>query len=163
MARLVTIKKSGRVPNILRHTANDVLITDANRIVAKFRARATLYMKDAVGLAGNQVGMKENIFMAKVLPYSHYTRPFKIFVNATTVSVSLYESGNFVESCLSIPGQSYNVVRPNEITIRYLDYAGMVEVEETYSGLDARIIQHEMDHLAGVLISDKEKEYNSEK
>ena len=163
MARLVTVKKSGRVPVILRHRAIDVKHDDVSRVVAKFKARATLYMKDAVGLAGNQVGMKEYIFMAKILPYSHYTNPFKIYINASIVSVSLHESGNFAESCLSLPGQSFNVIRPNEIRIKYLDYAAMIEVEEVHSGLDARIIQHEMDHLAGVLISDKEKEYNRER
>ena len=58
------------------------------------------------------------------------------------------------EGCLSLPGLNENVDRPKQITIKYLDEQ-MVPHEESYSGFNARVIQHEYDHLEQTLFTDR--------
>jgi peptide deformylase len=76
-----------------------------------------------------------------------------VFINA-----DIYEYGEeeelFTEGCLSIPGIHEDVNRPTEIRIKYLD-ENFEEHDEHYSGMAARIIQHEYDHLDGILFTDK--------
>lgn len=60
------------------------------------------------------------------------------------------------EGCLSFPGKILTISRPNKVTVRYLDKTGK-EIEETFSGIAARAILHEIDHLDGILMTERVK------
>lgn len=61
------------------------------------------------------------------------------------------------ESCMSLPGWTGDVVRREKLTVRFLDLTGEA-VEQTFSGFEARVVAHEIDHLAGVLYADRSRE-----
>ncbi|MFS2318510.1 peptide deformylase [Maricaulis sp. D1M11] len=111
----------------------------------------TMYAADGIGLAAIQVGVPKRIIVMDLSGPDERKDP-KFFVNPvlTDPSDSLrpYEEG-----CLSVPGYYDTVDRPDRIKITYLDYDGN-EVEEIAEGMFATCIQHEMDHLEGVLFID---------
>lgn len=124
----------------------------------------TMYGASGVGLAAPQVGMPIRIFLVDTSPFSDdedFTEEEqkqlgsfkKAFINAHIVEEK-GEEWAFNEGCLSIPNVREDVFRPEEVTIRYSDQ-NFKEVTETYTGLMARVIQHEYDHIEGVLFTDK--------
>lgn len=100
-----------------------------------------------VGLSANQVGLSDPFFIMKP-PGGE----LQVFVNPQLVSVTK-ESLTEEEGCLSVPGIFVGVERHTGVQVRYMDLFGD-DVVQNFSGFEARIIQHEMDHLDGVLISD---------
>lgn len=123
----------------------------------------TMYNASGVGLAGPQIGLNLRIFVAdgEVFNRSAETEDEidqtlvgfkKTFINATIISET-GEKWAFEEGCLSIPGIRADVFRPSDVTIRYFD-VDWVQHEETFTGMAARIIQHEYDHIEGVLFTD---------
>lgn len=117
----------------------------------------TMYQAEGVGLAAPQIGKALRIFIVDATPFKEDEPELdgfkKVFINPEMVDEKGKEWG-FVEGCLSIPGIRENVNRKPEITINYLD-ENFEEHEETYSGIAARVIQHEYDHIEGVLFTDK--------
>ena len=111
-------------------------------------ARMSVLMHDAlgIGLAATQVGVMHRLLVYRVEPDA----PIAALVNPV-----LEWSGNdtevLEEGCLSLPGVAVDVERPVHVRVRALDERGEPLVIEA-SGLEARVIQHEMDHLDGVLI-----------
>jgi len=124
----------------------------------------TMYKASGVGLAAPQIGKSIRLFIVDASPfaddeeYSEDDR--KIFKDFKKVFINPYiveEEGKewtFNEGCLSIPEIREDVNRKPNITINYLD-ENFVEHEETYTGIPARIIQHEYDHIDGVLFTDR--------
>jgi peptide deformylase len=122
----------------------------------------TMYNADGVGLAAPQVGQSIRLFVIDTLQIEEKNKTeekpegFKrVFINAHKVE----ESGNpwaYEEGCLSIPHIRGDVERPESIRLRYLD-EHFTEHEETFSGVNARVVQHEYDHLDGVLFTEKLK------
>lgn len=121
----------------------------------------TMYAASGVGLAGPQVGLDLRIFVVDGTPmYDEEeenpdlsVKDFKkVFINAYILEEN-GEKWPFEEGCLSIPGIRADVYRPEKVTIQYQD-ANFQEFTETYEGLAARIIQHEYDHIEGVLFTD---------
>lgn len=117
----------------------------------------TMYESEGVGLAAPQIGKSLRLFVVDASPFSDEEpelEDFKqVFINPEIVS----ESGkkwSFTEGCLSIPGVREAVSRKETIVVNYLD-ENFEEVEEEFSGLAARVIQHEYDHIEGVLFIDK--------
>lgn len=124
----------------------------------------TMYAAHGIGLAAPQVGKAVRLFVVDASPFeddedlTDEERSFlasfkKVFINAQI----LEERGDewaFNEGCLSIPDVREDVFRQPDITIRYLD-ENFQEHTETFSGLAARIIQHEYDHIEGILFTDK--------
>lgn len=114
----------------------------------------TLAKADGVGLAAPQIGVSRRI--AVVAPPGEEEKVAaapRVFVNP----VILEKSGAVVsaeEGCLSIPGVYEVVKRPTRIRVRSAGLDG-AESEETFEGITARILQHEIDHLEGVLFIDK--------
>lgn len=122
-------------------------------------------MNDAsgVGLAAPQIGLPIRLFLVDTTPFSQDDELTeqeqkeldgfkKVFINATI----LKEEGDewaFNEGCLSIPNVREDVFRNEKITINYYD-ADFNEFTETYDGLRARVIQHEYDHIEGILFTD---------
>jgi len=117
----------------------------------------TMYFAEGVGLAAPQVNKSIRVF---VMDASHYADEIpeakdfkKIFINAHITERSGDEK-LVEEGCLSIPHIREEVWRKNDIRIEYYDENWQFH-NETYSGMIARIIQHEYDHLDGVLFVDK--------
>ncbi|HYG40294.1 MAG TPA: peptide deformylase [Cytophagales bacterium] len=114
----------------------------------------TMYEANGVGLAAPQVNLSIRMFVVDGEPMDEALTGFKkVFINP----VILKEQGNdwgFEEGCLSIPTVREEIQRKEEITIKYFD-TDWNEHQETYDGLRARIIQHEYDHIEGVLFLDR--------
>lgn len=126
----------------------------------------TMYKASGVGLAAPQVGLDKRIFIVDASPFGEEepeneieAKNFEILKNFKKVFINPIieeETGkkwNFSEGCLSIPGIREDVNRHNTITISYFDENWNFK-EETYTGIAARIIQHEYDHIEGVLFTD---------
>ena len=114
-------------------------------------ARMGLLMEDAigVGLAANQVGLLRRFFVYRVSEDD----PLQAIVNPV-IDWSSEEEETFEEGCLSLPQVVVEVTRPAQIRISAQDRFGEpIEIEA--DGLEARVIQHELDHLDGVLIIDR--------
>lgn len=117
----------------------------------------TMYQANGVGLAAPQVNKSIRLFVIDASPYAEdhpETKDFKkVFINAYIEEES-GEEAELSESCLSLPGMSEEVARKPKLTIRYVD-ENFVPQKETYEGLIARIIQHEYDHIDGILYVDR--------
>nr|WP_299338261.1 peptide deformylase [Allomuricauda sp.] len=124
----------------------------------------TMYNAHGVGLAAPQVGLPIRMFLVDTTPFSDdedltdeeqkALNGFKkVFINAK-IEQEEGEEWEFNEGCLSIPDIREDVKRKPEITITYLD-ENFKEHNEKYNGLLARVIQHEYDHIEGVLFTDK--------
>jgi peptide deformylase len=112
-----------------------------------------LHDGDGVGLAGPQVGIMERIFAVHV----HNDEP-RIFINPSIIETS-QETVKYEEGCLSIPGQYADVVRPKTVKVQAWNEKGRPFTLEA-SGILARVILHEYDHLEGTLFIDRISETN---
>jgi len=111
---------------------------------------ALMIAHNGLGLAAPQVNRSERIFVANLTDGHH------IFVNPEITEYSEAQ-GTEKEGCLSLPGVTVAVRRSKFIRITYFDAAGQLFVNKKFKREDARVIQHEYDHLRGVLISDYAK------
>ncbi|HXV28363.1 MAG TPA: peptide deformylase [bacterium] len=109
----------------------------------------TMYVEDGVGLAAPQIGISQRIFVAS--PSMKKGEEY-VMVNPEILEAKGRESG--VEGCLSLPGIAGEVPRAKKIRFRYQDRFGQVHEMEV-KDLFARIVQHELDHLDGVLLIDR--------
>jgi len=115
----------------------------------------TMYNASGVGLAAPQIGKSVRIFIIDTTQVSQEREVSgikRVFLNATKVSES-GEDWCYEEGCLSIPEVRGDVDRPEEITLRYLNEE-WTEVVETFTDIEARVIQHEYDHLEGILFTE---------
>ncbi|WP_109298769.1 peptide deformylase [Aquimarina sp. AU474] len=124
----------------------------------------TMYNAHGVGLAAPQIGLPIRLFVIDAEPFSEdeelseeereQLKDFKkVFINATILEEK-DEEWAFTEGCLSIPDIREDVFRNETIKIKYFD-ENFVEHTEIYGGLAARVIQHEYDHIEGILFTDK--------
>lgn len=114
----------------------------------------TMIAAPGIGLSAVQVGVPIRAVVVEVRgkDLDPAKREAKFLVNPEIIESS--ESAvNLEEGCLSLPDQFEDVERPAEITVRFLDYHGQPQ-KEHFDGVMARCIQHEMDHLEGVLFVD---------
>ena len=109
----------------------------------------TMYAAPGIGLAAIQVGVPKNVI---VIDLSKEEKKPLYFVNPEIIIRSKNNS-TYEEGCLSVPGQFAEVDRPNQCHVSYLDYNGKKK-ELKAEGLLATCIQHEMDHLKGILFID---------
>jgi peptide deformylase len=116
----------------------------------------TMYNADGVGLAAPQVGLSKRIFIVDGTGLAEEEpgmKDFKkVFINPQIISIS-GEKWEMEEGCLSLPGIRENVLRQDEVTIKYFD-ENWNEKTESYKGFAGRVIQHEYDHLEGKLFVD---------
>ncbi len=149
---------------VLRKTGKDIDkdYPDLDQLISNMWE--TMYKANGVGLAAPQIGRAIRLFVIDADPFSEdedlpeterdMLKDFKrVFINAEI----LEEEGknwSFNEGCLSIPDIREDVSRKKTITIRYLD-ENFKEHTETFGGLLARVIQHEYDHIEGILFTDK--------
>jgi peptide deformylase len=111
----------------------------------------TMYDAPGIGLAATQIGVMERVVVMDVSREEDARAP-RFFVNPEILWAS-EETAPYQEGCLSIPEVFDEVIRPARVRVRYLDYDGQ-PVEEEADGLYATCIQHEIDHLNGVLFID---------
>ncbi|MDD7885007.1 peptide deformylase [Flavivirga sp. 57AJ16] len=124
----------------------------------------TMYNAYGVGLAAPQIGLPIRLFLVDTKPFAEdedltaeeqkALKDFKrVFINAKIIK----EEGDewaFNEGCLSIPDVREDVFRQPKITVEYVD-ENFEPHTETFDGLIARVIQHEYDHIEGILFTDK--------
>lgn len=113
----------------------------------------TMYEAPGVGLAAPQVAQSIRLFVVDVSPSDSPTKePYVFFNPVITPETRPIE---MEEGCLSVPGIYAEVMRPEKITVNALDIDGNPFELKEVDGLFSRCIQHEMDHLNGVLFVDK--------
>lgn len=149
---------------ILRKTGKDITQEYPKLDVLLENMFETMYEAKGIGLAAPQIGLPIRLFIVDASPfeddeeYSEEEREFlstfkKVFINAKI----LEETGDewaFNEGCLSIPDIREDVFRNEDILIEYYD-ENFIKHTEKFNGIVARIIQHEYDHIEGVLFTDK--------
>tara|TARA_A100001015_G_scaffold76352_1_gene84718 strand:+ start:8274 stop:8726 length:453 start_codon:yes stop_codon:yes gene_type:complete len=109
----------------------------------------TMKKFDGIGISAIQIGAPQRIFLAG--------NPAQVFINPKIKDKSSYTKVDW-EGCLSCPGAHVRVRRSHSITIQYEDIEGKI-IKRKFTGFDARVIQHELDHLNGFLIKDRGKVY----
>jgi peptide deformylase len=116
----------------------------------------TMYNAEGVGLAAPQVGLPIRLFVVDLSPLSKDEPSLAGFKKAYINARILERSGDqelMEEGCLSIPGIHEEVYRRNFIRMQYMDQEGN-QTEETFTGYTARVMQHEYDHIDGVMFTD---------
>ena len=115
----------------------------------------TMHNADGVGLAAPQIGLPIRLFVVDGSGFKdEKVKNFKqVFINATILEES-GEEWDFNEGCLSIPKIREDVSRPYNLVIEYQDEK-FVKKKEKFDGTSARIIQHEYDHIEGILFVEK--------
>ncbi len=111
----------------------------------------TMYKAPGIGLAAVQIGVLKRVVVMDVSRETDKKEPM-YFVNPEIIWKS-NEKATYEEGCLSIPNQFANIERSEKCTVKYLDYFG-AEKEIKAEGLLATCIQHEIDHLNGILFID---------
>jgi len=114
----------------------------------------TMYKANGVGLAAPQIGKSHRIFVidSTRMGDDETTGLKRAFINPEILD-EYGEEWTFEEGCLSIPDVHGDVLRPEKLTIRYYDELWN-QYEEEFDEMTARVIQHEYDHLEGVLFTD---------
>jgi len=113
----------------------------------------TMRNANGIGLAANQIGLNKQIFVVDISPVEDYEKYKPIaMINPKIISKS-DETNSIEEGCLSIPELRDEVMRPKGISVSYFD-VNMKEHTIEADELFARVIQHEYDHLQGVLFID---------
>lgn len=121
----------------------------------------TMYHSQGVGLAAPQIGLSIRLFIVDAAPFvdddeedTEGLRDFKrVFINPIIIEETGKE-WKFEEGCLSIPGIREDVSRQPDVIVEYYNEKFEL-VEEKLTGLAARVVQHEYDHIEGVLFIDK--------
>jgi len=119
----------------------------------------TMHVSDGVGLAAPQIGKSMRIFVIDTTPMAENADEpelanfRKVFINPYILE-EWGDPWSFEEGCLSLPNIREEVSRPSKVRIEYYDEDWNLK-EEEYSGIRARVIQHEYDHLDGKLFVDK--------
>lgn len=148
---------------ILRNDNEDIDISNQENIELVINMTNSLYYQCGCGIAAPQVGKNLNVFIVKVEPIEeedlteqqkeYFTDiPLTVFANPKIVEYSTDTNLDY-EGCLSVPGFDAMVKRSNSIVIEYITLFGEHCIEE-YTGFVARAIQHEYDHLQGIIYTD---------
>lgn len=112
---------------------------------------------DGMGMAAPQIGRSLRIFIVASKPNSRY--PHAPFMEPTVIINPEIRLGMEVEAdyegCLSIPGLRGIVIRAKSLRMSYHDRSGTCQLDRAYDGFIARVIQHEFDHLQGIVFTDR--------
>ena len=148
----MTIRKILTEPNkLLRQVSETVERVGAEEKILMDDMLQTMYEAPGIGLAAIQIGVPKRIIVMDISRDENKKEP-RYFVNPIIKNKnddkSIYEEG-----CLSVPDQFAEIERPNSCEVEYLDYDGKKQILKA-EGLLATCIQHEMDHLEGILFID---------
>ena len=111
----------------------------------------TMYHAPGIGLAAIQIGVPKRVIVMDLSRDQEEKNP-QYFVNPEIITNSNNEA-SYEEGCLSVPGQFAEINRPDKCRVKYLDYNGDEKITDA-QGLLATCIQHEIDHLEGILFID---------
>jgi peptide deformylase len=111
----------------------------------------TMYNAPGIGLAAIQVGEPKRVIVIDLSREDEKKNPL-YFVNPELI-INSDNNAAYEEGCLSVPGQFAEISRPDKCKVKYLDYNGNEQILDA-EGLLAPCIQHEMDHLEGILFID---------
>ena len=111
----------------------------------------TMYAAPGIGLAAIQIGVAKRVIVIDIEQKEGQKKPI-FFVNPEIITKSNNNS-TYEEGCLSVPGQFAEIDRPDKCHVKYLDYYGETK-EIKARGMLATCIQHEIDHLEGILFID---------
>lgn len=137
---------------VLRHDAKRVAKVDDNIRRLAREMLQTMYSSNGIGLAAPQVAVNKQVIVIDCDPENATNEPV-VLINPKIIGASKTVC-TAEEGCLSIPGVYLDVVRPEAIDVSYKDANGRPQKRRA-EGLLARVIQHEMDHLNGVLFVDR--------
>ncbi len=132
------VKRITKIDDEMRQLARDML--------------QTMYSEDGIGLAAPQVGINKQMLVVDCEP-DNAANPPLVLINPVIQKMST-DLCMIQEGCLSIPGVFLDVTRPEVIEVSYKDVNGRPQ-RLTVNGLLARVIQHEIDHLNGVMFVDR--------
>ncbi len=162
MAAVIEVeKKKLKKPPLTIHQMGDRVLRQPAKRVAKIdnelrdlvrKMLQTMYSEDGIGLAAPQVGVNKQLLVVDADPEDESLPPL-VLVNPKIVSYS-DELAAGQEGCLSIPGVYLDVIRPAAVEVSFKDENGRPRKMKV-DDLVARVIQHEMDHLNGVLFVDR--------
>ncbi len=113
----------------------------------------TMYSADGIGLAANQVGISKSLVVIDSSAATKKNDPKYVLINPQILESS-DETNEYQEGCLSVPKFFEDVIRPKKVKVRYWDLKGKefnIEVDDTL----ARVMQHEIDHLNGILFYER--------
>ena len=148
----MSVKKILTEPNVLLRQVSKPVeeVNDEERKLMDDMLE-TMYEAPGIGLAAIQIGIPKRIIVLDISRDENKKEP-KYFVNPIIKKKNL-EKARYEEGCLSVPDQFAEIERPKTCEIEYLDYYGKKQLLKA-DGLLATCIQHEMDHLEGVLFID---------
>ena len=143
-----------KVPNSILTTPTSEVefpLSEENKIIIKNMINL-MYQENGIGLAANQVGYDKKIF---VMDISNERNDPQIFINPIMTAKNNIKMGEN-ERCLSCPGKEVKVSRSISVNLEWMCEHGE-EQYKTFYHLPSRVVQHEMDHLNGKLITDYDK------
>ncbi len=148
----MAIKKILIIPDpILRKKSAEVDIVDKKIQTLMDDMLATMYNAPGIGLAAIQIGVPKRVVVMDLSKDENRKSPM-YFINPE-ITWKSETNATYEEGCLSIPNQFAKIERPEKCKIKFLDYHGKEKIIEA-EGLLATCIQHEIDHLNGVLFID---------
>ena len=148
----MTIKTILTEPNkILRQVSQPVDFVGENERQLMDDMLETMYAANGIGLAAIQIGVPKRIIVMDISKDENKKEP-RYFVNPIIINKDKLKS-TYEEGCLSVPNQFAEIDRPKNCDVEYLDYNGEKKLLRA-EGLLATCIQHEMDHLEGILFID---------
>jgi peptide deformylase len=148
--RILTVDNAADLAVLKKISTPVEVVTDELRVLMDDMLE-TMYDAPGIGLAAVQIGEPVRVITMDLAREGEEKAP-RYFVNPEILSSS-EEAFVYEEGCLSVPEYFDEVERPAKVTLRYMNYQGETVVEEA-EGLFAVCIQHEMDHLEGVLFID---------
>ncbi len=141
------------VPNeLLRQKANRLINITSEDIKIANQMMNTMNKAPGVGLAANQVGILKKIITINFEDKENDKRANYILFNPSIIEYS-EEKVIMEEGCLSLPEQYADIERPKKIFLEYID-ENEKNIKKEIDGYEARILQHEIDHLSGILFVD---------
>ncbi|MGL4319848.1 MAG: peptide deformylase [Paracoccaceae bacterium] len=138
-------------PRLKKPCAPVAAVTDEVRVLGGDML-ATMYAAPGIGLAAPQVGVLQRVIVMDCVKDPETPPRPMVLLNPEVIWAS-EEVNTYDEGCLSIPDQYADVTRPKVVTVRWMDLDGATQ-EETFDGLWATCVQHEIDHLNGKLFID---------
>lgn len=136
----------------LRHKSKPLKRVDNWLKTAIGRMFELMYEANGIGLAANQVNLPYRFFIMNLASDPEEKEMEQVFINPVISLPKGSEEGE--EGCLSLPGLYADVTRPERVKVSAYDLSGQ-EIEKELEGLEARVVQHETDHLEGVLFIDR--------
>ena len=141
------------VPNeLLRQKANRLINITSEDIKIANQMMDTMIKAPGVGLAANQVGILKQIITINFEDKENDKRANYILFNPSIIEYS-EDKVIMEEGCLSLPEQYADIERPKKIFLEYID-ENQKNIKKEIDGYEARILQHEIDHLSGILFVD---------